>query len=757
MSQVIYRRLVSALALILTSSHAFTEENKSPLGEQISDLRYSEEAVQWTPHSTTVITKDELEATFRRDLEDLEGLAPGLIIDRLNTTPRGAAIAIRGLGSSDTSKGSEPAVAVNIDGVYVGSHTSRLQVLFDFEKVEIVRGADPIYTSAPNHAGAINLTRTKPTGELDVDVRLSGGDHDRREYDAVFNFPVVEDLSGKLAVYFKDRGGDYQKNLYSGRNENTEDYLSLSASFLWSIKDYLTLQYTYDNEASDESAPALLNVSNAGDLLCSTSAATCRIAVGVPQTGRIGQSAQNFSNDRQYDGGYHTLRAEFTVAGHDVLSITAIRDSDETSDLDLDATYRDFYHVSQEQEYNQFSQDLRVRADYSDKLDYSFGAYFMKTDHQISQQEFHILKQLGDAGFTDGHAAAEIAELKSEEKTDLRSTFAHLNYVINKQWIGDIGVRWTETEKKFEHNPGQIRLGNLVSPLRTLLVGQDISSEVLISGGFAYKVDDEAMIYMRYAEGMRPGGFDENAVSAFSGNSYGSEKSRMAEIGLKSDWMQDRLRVNVAYFRNEIKDKVERYATFTPAGQIESVLGNVADVGVSGYEIEVEARPFDSFYLRGTFSSMDADYDKYDVTDLTDPTKSVDLSGLDPNRAASNQLFLSMHYSFSYGPGLIHTYAGYTLMGDYQTNPLIVESAVHNYTNWDLAVSYEWQAWLFRIFSKNVNNSRHLQNATRVLQTDILAVPAGNTSVPGLITFAEYNQPRYTGFEIVYTPHFGGK
>ena len=98
-----------------------------------------EREVQWTPHSVTVLTREELESGFKRDLEDIESIVPGLIVDRMNTTPRGAAIALRGLGSSGASKAFDPAVAVNIDGVYVGTHTNRLQVLFDFEQIEVVR------------------------------------------------------------------------------------------------------------------------------------------------------------------------------------------------------------------------------------------------------------------------------------------------------------------------------------------------------------------------------------------------------------------------------------------------------------------------------------------------------------------------------------------------------------------------------------------------------------------------------------------
>ena len=47
-----------------------------------------------------------------------------------------------------------------------------------------------------------------------------------------------------------------------------------------------------------------------------------------------------------------------------------------------------------------------------------------------------------------------------------------------------------------------------------------------------------------------------------------------------------------------------------------------------------------------------------------------------------------------------------------------------------------------------------IQNIQQITQTAILPVNAGGTSVPALITLTEYNQPRYTGLEIIYTPDF---
>ncbi len=90
------------------------QDSTESLGNATTHFLKEERDVQWTPHSVTVLTKDELESGFKRDLEDIESMVPGLIVDRMNTTPRGAAIALRGLGSSGASKAFDPAVAVNI-------------------------------------------------------------------------------------------------------------------------------------------------------------------------------------------------------------------------------------------------------------------------------------------------------------------------------------------------------------------------------------------------------------------------------------------------------------------------------------------------------------------------------------------------------------------------------------------------------------------------------------------------------------------
>ena len=416
--------LITTTGLLLWACSPFSLlADSSPVADAGSKLRYTDEPVQWIPHSVTVLDQEELETTFRRDLESIESVAPSLLIDRMNTTPKGAAISIRGIGSAEASKGFEPAVAVSVDGVYVGTHTGRALVMFDFERVEVARGPQGIYTGAPNLSGAIMLERTKPTGVLDSDVRVSLGSNGRREFDGVVNFPIVAGLDGKVSGYWKDEGDGYINNAFSDRDENTGDSSLISASFLWKFSDLFTAQYTFDTESSDETTPVLLNITTPTELLCTISTTevfpNCRRGIANPELDSLSATAQNYSNDNEFDGDYHTLKVQFDFLGHQVTSITGLRSTDESMAIDLDASNANFYHVNREQDYKQLSQEFTAQGEYSDALSYSFGAYLLNTDYEILQQEFHILQQLGDAGFSDGHAAGEIQELASSQDSSL--------------------------------------------------------------------------------------------------------------------------------------------------------------------------------------------------------------------------------------------------------------------------------------------------------------------------------------------------
>ncbi|MCG8587773.1 MAG: hypothetical protein MJE66_00620, partial [Proteobacteria bacterium] len=70
--------------------------------EQITvTARKREENLQEVPVAVTAIPATELEGGFNRNLEDLEGITPNLIVDSVRAGPQGAAISIRGISFQD--------------------------------------------------------------------------------------------------------------------------------------------------------------------------------------------------------------------------------------------------------------------------------------------------------------------------------------------------------------------------------------------------------------------------------------------------------------------------------------------------------------------------------------------------------------------------------------------------------------------------------------------------------------------------------
>ncbi len=79
----------------------------------------------------------------------------------------------------------------------------------------------------------------------------------------------------------------------------------------------------------------------------------------------------------------------------------------------------------------------------------------------------------------------------------------------------------------------------------------NFSPAVTLSWAFA----DALSVYARYAEGWKSGGFngESDTLPAFL-MAYDPEEVSSYELGLKSRWLDDRLQINAAAFRNDISD-----------------------------------------------------------------------------------------------------------------------------------------------------------------------------------------------------------
>src|ERR1700761_8282852 len=132
------------------------------------------------------------------------------------------------------------------------------------------------------------------------------------------------------------------------------------------------------------------------------------------------------------------------------------------------------------------------------------------------------------------------------------------------------------------------------------------------------------MAYGSITRGFKTGGFDfGSSGAAQQAAGYGPEFLWAYEIGLKSQWFENRLRVNLDAFYYDYSDlQVE---LFTPPAN--AFTQNAASASVKGIEAEIAGRPLPSIDLYANIAYLDAQYDSYPGAQFKASPTPFDASG----------------------------------------------------------------------------------------------------------------------------------
>ncbi len=132
--------------------------------------------------------------------------------------------------------------------------------------------------------------------------------------------------------------------------------------------------------------------------------------------------------------------------------------------------------------------------------------------------------------------------------------------------------------------------------------------------GIQWKPADHTMFYYTYSEGFRPGGFSRFArdtAKDASGNpqyhspvAYAPDSLKNNEIGMKTDFLDHRLQLNLTAYSMEWKDA--QIALYQPCclGNT-TFLVNGPDYAIKGVEAQFIGRPFDGFTVQGSVTLND--------------------------------------------------------------------------------------------------------------------------------------------------------
>ena len=735
--------LVAAVALVLGTpfgagmARAQEVSGAGALEEIVVTARKREERLQDVGSSVSALSASALERRADVDLQNFVNAAPSVVIDDLQQGPGSpAAISIRGVGSTDVEKSFDPTVGVVVDGIFIGQASGSMLKALDMQGIEILRGPQGTLFGRNSIAGVINVTRRRPDMDgLGGEVRASFGNYDDILVDGYLNLPVSEQLAFKLFGAKQERDG-YFFNRTQNRRTGELDYRTISPALLWRPTDSVELYYRFDKTWQEQDAHVVNNNAQPGQVWCFYYN-QCATSVTEPQSGDRYDVLQNGDGSNSFfDTDMHTVNARWDVAENDrVEYLFGYFKTREKVYQDWDATALTLYHTDRPAKYHQSSHELRWTHGGQDPLTFTVGAYLWDSKYRMD-----LASYIGFIDFLTGGAvpAGTVVTVPQSVKQRTRSYagFFEADYRFTDQLTLTLGGRYTKDKKRngVEDPAFAAQLavkGSFDDPFRKNW------SEFTPKVGLRFRLNDDMMLYGLFTRGFRAGGFSgrANTYEAMS-TPYDPEKVDNFEVGLKSEWLDRRLRVNASLYLMKYKDKQEELSVplTTGTGQQTLVL-NSSKADLKGAELEIVATPAPGFTVAGSLGLLDAKY-----KDFIDPVTGRDLTFLELRRAPKLTATLAPSYEWAVGEGTMSVNANWHHVSKVYLSFLNTPQSTNGSSDVvDATISYDWKKTTISVYGLNLT-----KEDTYTVGFDV----GTSLDFAGLWTYTATRPPRLYGVRV---------
>ncbi|HEY8352220.1 MAG TPA: TonB-dependent receptor [Sphingomonadales bacterium] len=687
--------------------------------EVVVTAQKREESLQSAPLAVTALTGNMLERTFATDLRAINGTVPSLVVTNVVNATMTAAISIRGIGVQEADGFVDPAVGVVVDGVYQGSNTTALLDLFDVERIEILRGPQGTLFGANTIGGVVNVITKQPTGEFGGSGRVTVGNHGRFDAMAAVDLPIVKDvLAGKISVMSKHTDG-YYTNVLDGKSAGGQDVTTARGYLHFTPNEAFdaTLQLEYGRGRND--SPPVVNYADPGMGLY---VAGTSLTLDAPIRYETAVQGGNYSDFNIY-GGTLTMNWDSGVAR--LTSITNYREWKLDEWTDQDGTAVDLYHTRRVTDHWQFSQELRGTMNPTENTELLAGVFYFRQNYKLDSLSYLEF------------AAPDLQwQLNNDQDDESIAGFAQGYWNVTPDLRLQAGVRYTWQEKQMD-----IFTSNYIGDF-IIDAESPSAKESWTHWGWRVGADWQAtenlMVYAYQARGSHSGGFNGRANSQANIGPYGLEKVDTYELGLKSDWFDNMLRVNLAGFYNDYKDMQVDQLTYVNNNPL-TIVENAASAEIKGVELEAILAPAPGLVINGTVSYLDAKYKDFFFDIDADPSNGQeDATHLALRNAPKWQTSLGVTYEFDLGPGYatLNGQWSYTSRRETDTrnHPVGSIDPLH-LVNASVRWTREDDSWSIALWAKNLLDEKYIVSGFHAA---------------GVQNFVAYGAPREVAVELSF-------
>ncbi|MGZ8346221.1 MAG: TonB-dependent receptor [Allosphingosinicella sp.] len=566
---------------------------------------------------------------------------------------------LRGVGNFNGNSLSDSAVAVNLDGVFLARPSSTSGLLYDVERVEVLKGPQGTLYGRNATGGAINIiTRRAQLGEFGGDLIASYGNYDAIQVNGALNVPVGDNFAFRVAGIYAEHDG------YMTDGTSDQEDLAGRIHFRWEPSSLVTIQFGADYYRQRGAGIGATVLSDAvpdrrvglGDPL---SDPAFRAVYFFPAGNTYVPIADDTYLNNEFWGGYASVDVETSIG-----TITGIAGYRGAS-LDYRSNTPSFL-INQREEDEQYSVELRFASRTDVPLQWLLGAYYFFEDIDVPDVSFN---QQVSASYQQFFPT-----------TESLAAFGRLTYNVTDRFRLNLGARYTVEDKDFAGNFDQLSLlcgGTVLRPNPALPVtncfGAPLLPNTLVPGpifapngavipfqpfgvgspfpggpattpsflsvatfsldrsaafdrftwraGFDYDVFANSLFYGSFETGFKSGGFfftRDNPV-------YRPETIEAWTLGLKNRFLRNRLQLNFEAFWWEYRDQQVSSTSRDSQGAVIFATRNVGQSRNRGFEVEGIALVTPTTQFDFNLQYLDAEYTSFIY--LT-PNQSPQIPGL---------------------------------------------------------------------------------------------------------------------------------
>lgn len=628
--------LTAGVALSILAWAAPAAAADTALDELVVTARKTEENLKDIPIAVTALSAESMERRLVQDLSDVAQFTPGFQINEAFGRD-GDRPVIRGASNILAAEGK---VGIFVDGVPFFGSFSALD-LENAQRVEVIRGPQSAVFGRGTLSGAINIVTRKPTDRFQMRLKGTAGSYQRFELGGFASGPLAGDwLKGDIgfkafqsegmfdntAVPGTTIGGQKSKQVSAGLYLDPHPDISISAHYL----------YTQDD---DEHQAVALQPASANNCFLTTRPYYCGevrkpsvfaintdrlLRPGLHREGKrgyvqanwdIGGSGYNLSyqggvteiysvngRDQSYDArDFFVLGANclFIPTGNQTCSRSAFNTTDAT---DREAT----------------THEVRLTSPADRSIRGRIG-FFQATDRLTPLPQYLESTEVGLDPLTDENRVENVAYFGALD-WDIVSNLT-LGLELRHQ-RDEVEARTLSYVASQYFSPAF--LATLRGPNPNQVIGVPATRRktfkaTLPRATLTWKATPQDTLYLQYAEGNSPGGF--NPADAPQ-TTFDEERLKNYEAGFRTTrWGFDYLAVSVFLQKYEGQVLTNTYVTPT---LVSSFRANIGETDIKGLEFEMARRVFTpSWRVQATYTYLDAE-----ITKGVEPEQAVLLLGL---------------------------------------------------------------------------------------------------------------------------------